>query len=135
VDLAAEVKAEGDTLAENDRLQQTTWVGPRARVLYAEGQSGSAAYLRDALTHEGIDITTADGAELPENASALSGYDAVIVSDVARSALDDGRMQALESYVRDLGGGLLYAGGETTYGQSGFSGTVLERVLPVEFKA
>ncbi len=135
VDLAAEVKAEGDTLVENDRLQQTAWVAPRARVLYAEGQSDSAAYLRDALTHEGIEVTLAAGPDLPQDAAALSGYDAVIVSDVARSVFDDRRMQALESYVRDLGGGLLYAGGETTYGQSGFSGTVLERVLPVEFKA
>jgi uncharacterized protein YegL len=44
-------------------------------------------------------------------------------------------MHALESYVRDQGGGLLYAAGETTYGQSGYSGSALERVLPVEFKA
>ncbi|HYL18611.1 MAG TPA: VWA domain-containing protein [Burkholderiales bacterium] len=135
VDIAAEVKAEGDTLPDNDRLQQTAWVGPRARVLYAEGQSDSAHYLRDALKRDGIDVKVVSGAELPQDASALSAYDAVIVSDVARSALDDQRMAALESYVRDQGGGLLYAAGETTYGQSGYSGSVLERVLPVEFKA
>ena len=135
VDLAAEVKAEGDTLTDNDRLQQTAWVGPRARVLYAEGQSDSASYLRDALTREGIEVRVVGGADLPQDAAALSGYDAVIVSDVARGALDDLRMQALESYVRDHGGGLVYAAGESTYGQSGYSGSALERVLPVEFKA
>ncbi len=135
VDVAAEVKAEGDTLADNDRLQQTAWVAPRARVLYAEGQTDSASYLRDALTHEGIEVEVVGGADLPQDPAQLSAYDAVIVSDVARSALDDQRMQALESYVRDHGGGLLYAAGETTYGQSGYSGSVLERVLPVEFKA
>jgi len=135
VDVAAELEAEGDDVPENDRLQQAVWVGPRARVLYAEGQSDSASYLRDALSREGVEVTVAAGGDLPQEAAGLSGYDAVIVSDVARSALDDRRMQALESYVRDQGGGLLYAGGETTYGQSGYSGTVLERVLPVEFKA
>ena len=135
VDIAAEVKAEGDTLPDNDRLQQTAWVGPRARVLYAEGQSDSAGYLRGALKREGIDVKVVSGAELPQDASSLSAYDAVIISDVARAALDDQRMQALETYVRDQGGGLLYAAGETTYGQSGYSGSVLERVLPVEFKA
>jgi Ca-activated chloride channel family protein len=135
VDLTAEVKAEGDTVGENDRLTLTAWIAPRARVLYAEGQSDSAGYLKDALTREGMDITVARGADLPLSAGELSSYQAVILSDVPRSVLDDVRMRALESYVRDQGGGLLYAGGETTYGRSGFSETVLERLLPVEFKA
>ena len=121
-------------MPENDRLTLTTWVAPRARVLYAEGNSDSAYYLRDALTREGIDVALASAADLPQQASALSDYQAVILSDVPRDALDDMRMSALESYVRD-GGGLIYIGGETTYGQSGYAGTALERLLPVEFKA
>ena len=52
-----------------------------------------------------------------------------------RATSDAARMQALESYVRDQGGGLIFAAGETTYGQSGLSGSALEKVLPVEFKA
>ncbi len=135
VDVVAEVKAEGDTTPEGDQLTLTTWVAPRARVLYAEGNSNSVGYLRDALTREGIDVTLAPVADLPQHASALSDYQAVILSDVPRNALDDMRMSALENYVRDGGGGLIYVGGETTYGQSGYSGTVLERLLPVEFKA
>ena len=135
VDLTAEVKTEGDTVPENDRLQQSVWVGPRARVLYAEGQTDAGAYLRGALSRDGIDVTAVRGADLPTAATAFASYDAVIVSDVPRTALDDQRMRALATYVRDFGGGLVYAGGETTYGESGFSGSELERVLPVEFKA
>ena len=135
VDLAAEVTAQGDTVRENDRLQQSVWVGPRARVLYAEGQTDAGAYLRDALWRDGIDVTSIRGTELPTSASGLASYDAVIVSDVPRAVLDEPRMRALAAYVRDAGGGLVYAGGESTYGESGFSGSDLERVLPVEFKA
>ncbi len=135
VELSAEVKAQGDNVTENDRLQQSVWVGPRPRVLYVEGQPDSARYLRDALDKDGMVVTTVSGNDVPTSAKSLSAYDAVIVSDVARTALDDRRLQALESYVRDSGGGLLYAAGETTYGQQGFTGTPLERVLPVEFKA
>jgi uncharacterized membrane protein len=134
LDLTAEVKAEGDTTSQNDQSTITAWIAPRARVLYAEGQSDSAGYLRSALTREGIGVILASGADLPRDASALSGYGAVILSDVPRSALDDARMWALESYVRNQGGGLIYASGETTYGRSGYSGTVLETLLPVEFK-
>jgi Ca-activated chloride channel family protein len=44
-------------------------------------------------------------------------------------------MRAVESYVRDYGGGLVFASGENTFGEDGYSGSVLEKVLPVEFKA
>ena len=67
--------------------------------------------------------------------SASRSFDAVILSDVPAADLGLPRMQALESYVRDQGGGLIFAAGETTYGQSGLSGSALEKVLPVEFKA
>ncbi len=135
VDLRAEVKADGDAVADNDVLTRSVWVAARPRVLYAEGQSASAGYLRDALTREGIDVKTISAVELPTDAASLSAYDAVIVSDVPRSFADDTRLAALESYVRDQGGGLIYASGESTYGKDGFAGTALERVLPVEFKA
>jgi uncharacterized membrane protein len=135
VELQAEVKAEADSLDENDALSRSVWVGPRPRVLYAEGQTASAGYLRDALTREGIDVKAVSAVELPSDPASLGSYDAVIVSDVARSFADDNRLAALERYVRDQGGGLIYASGETTYGKEGFAGTPLERVLPVEFKA
>src|SRR6185436_21159973 len=73
--------------------------------------------------------------ELPDSASGFSSFDAVILSDVPAATLGPARMQALESYVRDQAGGLIFAAGETTFGQSGLSGSSLEKVLPVEFKA
>ena len=44
-------------------------------------------------------------------------------------------MKALQSYVQEHGGGLIFAAGENTYGEAGFAGTLLEKVLPVEFKS
>ncbi len=44
-------------------------------------------------------------------------------------------MQAIESYVRDLGGGLLFASGENVHGEQGYSDTAVEKVLPVQFRA
>lgn len=135
VALSVEVQADGDTLSDNDRLQQSVWVAARARVLYVEGQSGTDGYLRDALIRDGLDVTVGTGGDLPESVDRLAPYDAVIVSDVPVADLTVPRMEALAAYVRDLGGGLIFAAGETTYGQSGLSSSVLEEVLPVEFKA
>ena len=135
VALTAEVQAENDEVPDNDRMTQAIWVSARPRVLYVEGQPDASMYLRDALTREGLDVTVAPGSELPDSASGLSSFDAVILSDVPAADLGPARMQALESYVRDQGGGLIFAAGETTFGQSGLSGSSLEKVLPVEFKA
>lgn len=135
VTLLAQVQAQGDTLRDNDRLEQSVWVGPRPRVLYVEGQPQSARYLREALVQQGLDVTMAVPAEVPASSRGLDAFDAVIVSDVSPGAMDAARMQALQGYVRERGGGLIFAAGENTYGEAGFSGTPFERMLPVEFKS
>jgi uncharacterized membrane protein len=133
--LTAEVRAEGDALPDNDRLELGVWVAPRPRVLYVENQADAARYLRAALVNEGMDVVTAAPQQLPESANALEPFDAVVVSDVPAEQMTPRRMQALQSYVRDRGGGLVFASGENTYGEGGYSKTVLEQVLPAEFKA
>ncbi len=133
--LTAEVRAEGDTLTLNDRLEQSVWVGPRPRVLYVESQPEASRYLRSALLAEGMDVTVDAPAQLPESAGGLEPYDAVILSDVPAEQVTPARMQALQTYVRDRGGGLLFASGENTFGEGGYARSVLEQVLPAEFKA
>ena len=135
VTLAAEVRAQGDGFPDNDRLEQSVWVGPRPRVLYVEGEPKVSQYLHDALTREGLEVSAVGPEGLPAGGAALDRFDAVIVSDVSPKALDAARMQALQTYVRERGGGLIFAAGENTFGESGFSGTALEKLLPVEFKS
>jgi uncharacterized membrane protein len=135
VALTAYVQAEGDEVPENDTLRQSVWVGGRPRVLYAEAAIDAAGYLRNALVREGMDVTVVAPAGLPESAGALAAYDVVILSDAPAADLGEGRMSALSAYVRDQGGGLVFAAGENTYGKAGFSESALERVLPVQFKA
>jgi uncharacterized membrane protein len=135
VRLSAEVRAEADGLPDNDRLQQSVWVGPRPRVLYVEGQPDAAGYLRAALSREGLDVTAIAPDALPDSGGALDAFDAVVLSDLPPKTVDAGRMQALHDYVQERGGGLIFASGENTYGEAGYSGSTLEKVLPVEFKS
>jgi len=44
-------------------------------------------------------------------------------------------MDALERYVRDLGGGFLFAGGSQSYGLGGYQGTRMEDLLPVRMES
>lgn len=132
--LSAELAVEGDRVAENNRVQQSVWVGVRPQVLYVEGQPASARYLRDALAGEGIEVKVAAVTEIPRSLAALTVYDALILSDVPARAIAAPAMQAIEAYVRD-GGGLLFASGENVFGEQGYAGTTIEDVLPVEFSA
>jgi uncharacterized membrane protein/uncharacterized protein YegL len=135
VTLSALVQAQGDAMPENDRLEQAVWVSPRPRILYAEGQPQSARYLHDALEREGLEVVAVGPDAVPASGAVLDLFDAVILSDLSPGALDSERMQALHRYVQERGGGLIFASGENTYGENGFSGTQLEKVLPVEFKS
>ena len=117
--LGAELAVAGGGSVENNVVRQSAWVGSRSRVLYVEGQSGSAGFLRDALAAEGIDVATAPAADLPDNAAGLSAYDALILSDIPAKSLVPAQMQAIESYVRD----------------QGYTDTAIEKILPVQFRA
>lgn len=133
--LEASVVAEGDEARDNDRYTQSVSVRGRPRVWYVESPGETGAPLRDALVREGIEAVAVAPAALPDKAAGFDGIDAVILSDVAAKDIGPARMQALASWVRDGGGGLLFAAGASTYGESGWRESAVEKVLPVTFEA
>ncbi|MBI1395214.1 MAG: VWA domain-containing protein [Betaproteobacteria bacterium] len=135
VQVTARVQAGGDSVPEDNQLTVNAAVRPRPQVLYAESTEGAAHYLRDALKAHGMDVRVVKPDAMPSSAKALEHYDAVIVSDPRSEALGAARMRALESYVRDDGGGLVFASGANAYGEGGYRESALERVLPATFEA
>lgn len=133
--ISASVRADGDDVRENDTLTTSAAVLARPRVLYAESAPESARYLRDALAAQGIDVRVVAPDALPDTAGGLAAWDAVIVSDVRADMLGGTRMAAIERYVRDEGGGLVFASGASAYGEGGYRESALERVLPATFEA
>lgn len=134
-ELVAEVTVAGDALAENNRIRRSVWVAEAPRVLYVEGTADAASYLAKALEGEGFEVQVSPASQLPVHAAQLARYDLLILSDVPARALANEQMQAVASYVRDLGGGLLFAGGENTFGEEGYARSAIEKALPVEFQA
>ena len=133
--LSARVRAEGDVLPDNDVLEQAIWVAPRPRVLYVEGQPDAGGFLSTALGKEGIEVIPASAQQLPGSPAGLEPFDGVILSDVPAEQITPEQQQALHTYVRERGGGLLFASGENTFGEGGYANSVLEQILPTEFKA
>lgn len=122
-----------DTLAANNAAVASLSVKGKPRVLYVEGEPGSAGYLAHALGRESIDVDLRGSYGLPASPRELAAYDLVILSDVAQTFVGPAQMAALESYVRDLGGGFIMAGGENSFGSGGYTGSRLEKLLPVRF--
>lgn len=130
--LEAEIRVPGDGLGVNDRRAVEVPVGQAASVLYVEGQPQSARYLRTALESEGVSVNTAPAAALPR--LDLDDWDALVLSDVPPERLSESTMERIARYVRDDGGGLVFAAGESSYGEDGYSESILEEALPVDFQ-
>jgi len=56
----------------------------------------------------------------------------VILANVPATRLTPRRMEILQAFVRDLGGGLVTIGGPDSYGPGGYFATPLEEALPLE---
>ncbi len=73
------------------------------------------------------------GPAFPKTAAELLAYDALVLSNVPRAALSDEVLGWVEEWIGKRGGGLLMAGGPRAFGGGEWTGTAVERMLPVEF--
>ncbi len=120
-----------DRFAENNTYETSVVVPGKPTVLYVEGAPGRAQYLARALTAGEYDVDVRSPRAIPTSLRELERYDFFILSDVSADQMNLTQMDALERYVRDLGGGFLMAGGERGFGLGGWQGTRMERLLPV----
>ena len=134
VTVSGRLQTVNDPFPQNDKHLQSIWVGARPRVLYVEGRAASAHYLHDALTAEGMDVVLGQARSLPRTPEEFEEYDLVLLSDVPSTSIDPAQMLSLLAYVRDAGGGLIFAGGESSYGEGGYADTPVEEALPIWFR-
>lgn len=126
-----------DTEKANNEAVMTAPVKGKPSVLYVEGgvlrEPGAAGHLQRALEHENIDVEVRGPRGLPSTAKELEKYDLVLVSDVPAHLVGAGQMAALDQYVSGIGGGLIMAGGEDSFGSGGYQATKIEQIMPVRF--
>jgi uncharacterized membrane protein len=76
--------------------------------------------------------TAYQSTSFPQTAAELFAYDAIVLSNVPRTALGDEVLGWVEEWIAKRGGGLLMAGGPRAFADGGWAGTPVERMLPVE---
>ncbi|HVY30034.1 MAG TPA: VWA domain-containing protein [Polyangiaceae bacterium] len=124
-----------DRFTQNNALDVTLDVPGRPQILYVEGQPQRGSYLVSALSAQQFDVDLRPASAMPGSLRELERYDFFILSDVPREAVSEASQDLIEKYVRDLGGGFLFAGGEAGYGLGGWGHSTLERLLPVRMDA
>ncbi|MBT6272560.1 MAG: VWA domain-containing protein [Chromatiales bacterium] len=120
-----------DPIPENNRYQTFVQIAGPARILHAVGKDGWGEPLTRALRAQELHVDEAAGTALPATLHGLSDYDLVILNNVSGFDLSIAKMQQIENYVRDAGGGLMMLGGERSYSAGGYYATPIERALPV----
>jgi Mg-chelatase subunit ChlD len=122
-----------DRFKENNRATSVAAVLGKPVVLYVDGNPARATYLASALAAQQLNVDTSD--PLPTSLREAERYDFIVLSDMNAERVSLTQQETIEQYVRDLGGGFLFAGGENGYGLGGWYHTTIERILPVRMDA
>ncbi len=136
---------QGDAFYQNNRLDAFSMVEGPPRILMVappEGESlpgggtrpDETSALLAALQAAGFTVELATPAYLPSHLPSLAQYNAVLLVDVPARQLGLNQMEALQTYVRDLGGGLAAVGGPSSFGVGGYYDTPLEAALPLDMQ-
>jgi Mg-chelatase subunit ChlD len=125
------INSDADSERENNRYQAFVQVKGAPKVLHAVGGPDAGRYLGGALKAQGLAVHKVPASALPASMHELVDYDLVILDNVSGFDLSLAKMELLEHYVRDAGGGVLKIGGDRSYGAGGYYGTPVERLLPV----
>ncbi len=128
------IPAGEDIFYQNNELSAFTQVVGPPRVLIVADDEQEITNLAQALLEQGLLVDHVTGLGLPADLSTLSGYQSVILANVPARNLGQRKMQLLQTYVRDLGGGLVVIGGPNAFGVGGYFQTPLEETLPVEMQ-
>lgn len=121
-----------DTYPQNNTLSAFTMVEGLPRVLIVAADLAESDHLRPALQSAGLDVRESTPGALASDPASLAEYAAIVLVDTPAKSLSPRALAALQSYVRDLGGGLVAIGGPHAYGVGGWYDTSLEEILPVE---
>ena len=122
-----------DQAAEDNKGSAFVRVRGPAAALVLEGEPGKGRFIAKALDDAAFRVDQGGVSGVPADLGGLAGYDLVVLSDIRAPDLSPGQIEALASYVRDLGGGLILMGGDKSLGPGGYSKTPLEEVSPVSF--
>lgn len=127
--LRAVIEAADDSTPGNNYREVGITVRGRTRILLVTPRGRSPIEL--ILQQRDFDVDLRTPAEFPGTLDELAAYNGVVLEDIDAAGFDPESIALLERFVRELGGGLIFAGGTATFGDPGLLETALQQLLPV----
>ena len=135
------ISSEHDTIPDNNTAYGFVRVQGQPRALYVNGDTASPDPLVGAgqprpyetvLETNGFVIEVVSPDKFPFDLVTLQTNDVLILDNVSADLLQPTQMDVIESYVQNLGKGLVVIGGDRAFGRGGYHDTPLERTLPLD---
>jgi Mg-chelatase subunit ChlD len=137
--------ARQDARSENNRAATFAYIRGQSHVLVIADPARLSEFtqLVEQLRGNGLQVTVASPAGLPGSPTELQRFDAVILADLARAAGDaadgvnlitDQQIEHLVDNTQRMGAGLIVLGGPNSFGAGGWTGSLLEKAMPLEFQ-
>jgi len=134
-----------DALQQNNRADSFTYVRGKGRVLVIEDwkAAGDHAMMIDALRRSEIEVDVMPSNQLFTTLAELQAYDSVLLAGVPRSSGNDAediasftdeQLEMLVANAEQFGSGLMMLGGPDGLGAGGWSNSVIEKAMPVDFQ-
>ncbi len=122
-----------DQLPGNNKAESFALVSGKGKTLFVDGVgSDSGSILPKNLQARGYDITVIGPENFPTRLAELQRYDCVIFQNVPIDDILPGQQGNLSRYVTELGGGFIMIGGPDSFGAGGWTGSPIDKLLPVE---
>src|SRR5205807_7513387 len=112
-------------------LSTVVVVKPAGRVLILQDNATQSDSLAGLLADQGLQIERRASSSVPPSASDLSAFDGIVLVNTPATSLSLDQQRTLQSFVQDLGHGLVVVGGARSFSPGGYQGTVLDDVMPV----
>ncbi len=137
--------AASDSLTQNNQATAFTHVRGKGQVLMIEDweNPGEFDFLTERLRDEGLEVAIQPSNRLFTSLPELQRYDTVILADVPQTSGDDSasvtsfsdeQIKMLVRNTEELGCGLIMMGGPNSFGAGGWTGTEIEKAMPVDFQ-
>ena len=123
-----------DQLSADNQLSTFVQVRGPSRALLLTSSEQRALPLLASLQGAAFEVDVRTTLTPPLEVSTLARYDLVILDDHSSRVVTSSQRDALVSYVKAMGGGLLLLGSSRSLGPGGYAGTSLETVSPVTFE-
>jgi uncharacterized membrane protein len=135
-----------DPISQNNRATAFTHIRGKGQVLLiedyrqrpAEGEP-PPSYLADQLRKQELEVTRQWSDQLFTGLDQLQPYDTVVLDNVARVTdeqvhFTDEQVAMLVRNTQQMGAGLVMIGGPDSFGAGGWTGSELEKAMPVDFQ-